>query len=352
MAYSIVETVTGFNANVQRQFYTGSKTAVLKPAEKLFQPEFGSIKVREVALTGGAANYDKNKGYDGAGGNVSVKWVTYTADNDRYIHLNADAMDEYASYLQGTKPSILLGFEQIINMGLASEVDAVAMSRAHACSVEAGNTVETSTLKTGFFAGLIDIGNKLFEKGVDSEKTVFMWARSDVYAQGEKEILEKHGLANGAVLKKADIELNTGIDGQEPLKISTNIIKFNNFVIFKMPKDRMSTEVTLLDGRTEGQEAGGFQAGSTYMSAVVIPEGAFFVDVRYLITNILFPAYVFEDNTQAEIDEAIKKIVGDVRIENIGINQKSNNYEINARVIYDAHAFEINADKILCFTEA
>ena len=268
------------------------------------------------------------------------------------INLTADAMDEYASYVQGSKPSILVGFEQLINMGLASEVDAVAMARAYACSTGAGNTLDTSKLKDGFFAGLIDIGNKLFEKGVDSERTIFGWIRSDVYAQGEKEIIEKNGLANGAVLKNVTLEIPTGIEDEKPLEVNTQVIKFNNFVLFKMPKERMSTEVTLLDGRTEGQEAGGFTAGSTKMSAVFIPDGAFFVDVRYQIANILFPAYVFETNTKADIDEAIKKIVGDVRIENIGINQKSNNYEINARVIYDAHAFEVNADKILCFTEA
>lgn len=351
MAYSILETVTGFNTNVQKQFYVGSKTAVLKPEEKLYQPEFGSIKVREVALNGGLANYDKNKGYDGAGGNVSVKWVTYTADNDRYINLTADAMDEYASYVQGSKPSILVGFEQMINVALAAEVDAVAMARAYEEANEAGNTIETSTFKSGFFAGLIDVGNKLYEKGVGTERKVFSWIRSDVFAQGEKEILEKNGLANGAVLDSIKIQVPTGIEGEDPIEVSTQVIKFNNFILFKMPKDRMSTEVTLLDGRTSSQESGGYKCGETFMSAVFIPDGAFFVDVRYQIANILFPAYVFEHNTQAEVDEAIKNIVGDVRIENIGINQKSNNYEINARVIYDAHAFEVNADKILTFKE-
>lgn len=351
MAYSILETVTGFNANVQKQFYAGSKTAVLKPEEKLFQPEFGTIKVREISINGGAANYDKQKGYDGAGGNVTVKWNSYTADNDRYVNLTADAMEEYPSYVQGTKPSILVGFEQYMNMAVASEVDAVAMARAYSASIEAGNTLDTSTLKDAFFSGLISIGNKLFEKGIDTDHTVFGWIRSDVFAKGEQEIIDKNGLANGAILKDIEMSVPVGIKDAEPLKIVTQVIKFNNFVLFKMPKERMSTEVTLLDGRTEGQKQGGFRPGDTFMSAVFIPDKSFFVDVRYQIANILFPAYVFETNSKVEIDEAIKQIVGDVRIENIGINQKSNNYEINARVIYDAHAFEVNADKILCFKE-
>ena len=351
MAYSIVESVTGFNANVQKQFYAGSKTAVLKPAEKLFQKEFGQIKIREITVNGGAANYDKTKGYDDAGGDAVIKWQTYTADNDRYIHFHADALEEYSSYLQGTKPSILAAFEQRVNKDLAAEVDAVVMARACACSIEAGNTLDTSTLKQEFFAGLIDIGNKLFEKGIDSDHIIYGWVRSDVFAKGEQEILEKNGLANGAVLKNMEMSLPAGIQNSEPIKMTTQIMKFNNFILFKMPKERMSTEVTLLDGRTEGQKLGGFRPGDTFMSAVFIPDKSFFVDVRYNIANILFPAYVFENNSQVEIDEAIKEILGDVRIEHIGINQKSNNYEINARVIYDAHAFKVNADKILCFKE-
>lgn len=351
MAYSIIDTITGFNSSLQTQFYIGSKTAVLKPVDKIFQENFGEIKIREIAITGGAGNYDKEKGYDGAGGNVTVKWNTYTADNDRYFNLKSDAPEELASFLAGGKPSILAGFESFANIALASEVDAVAMARAYAGSVAGGNTLETSTLKKSFFGGIIDILNKLYAKGVSSNQTVYAFIRADVYAQGEKEILDKYGLASDAVLARYSMELPIGIEGEEPLKIVTKAIKFNNAVLIKMPEDRMGTEVTLLDGRSEGQEAGGYVAGDTKMSAVFVPEGAMFVDTRYDVANILVPAEVYQLNTQAEIDEAIRKIVGDVKINNIGVNQKCNGFEVNARIIYDAKPIEINQDKILCFTE-
>ena len=352
MGVSVVDTITGFNKSLQTVFYNGSKTAVLKPAEKIFSENFGEVKIREIAIVGGAGNYSKSKGYDGAGGSATVNWRTYTADNDRYFNLETDAVEELASFLAGTKPSIIAGFEQFANVALAPEVDAVAMARAYAASISAGNTLDTSTLKNGFFDGLIDIEQILFNKGVSREHTVFAFIRSDVYAQGEKELVNKMGLANNAVLAKYTLEVPTGVDTVEPLQINVEAIKFNNFVLIRMPEERMGTEVTLLDGRTEGQESGGFTAGATKMSAVFIPEGAMFVDTRYEVANMTMPAMAYQLSTQADIDAALKSLVGDLKIDNIGINQKANGFSIDARVIYDAKAIEINKDKILCFTEA
>lgn len=352
MGVSVVETITGFNKSLQTAFYTGSKTSVLRPESKMFTENFGEIKIREISVTGGAGNYSKTKGYDGAGGHANVVWRTYTADNDRYFNLSTDTVDELASFLTGTKPSIIAGFEQYANLALAPEVDAVAMARAYSASLEGGNTLETSTFKTKFFDSLIDVEQRLFAKGVGREHTVFAFIRSDVYAQGEKEIVEKMGLANQAVLAKYTLEVPTGIDAVAPLEIVVDAIKFNNLILIRMPEDRMGTTVTLLDGRTEGQESGGFTAGDTKMSAVFVPEGAMFVDTRYNVINLTVPAVAYQLDTQADIDKALKNIVGDLKIDNVGINQKANGFEINARVIYDAKAHNINKDKILCFTEA
>lgn len=352
MGVSIVDTITGFNKDLQTAFYTGSLTSVLKPEDKVFNAEFGEVKIRQIAITGGAGTYSKANGYDGAGGHATVAWKTYTADNDRYFHLAVDSVDELASFLAGTKPSIVAGFEQFANQALAPEVDAVAMARAYAGSIAGGNTLQTSTLKTDFFGGLIKIKNQLFAKGIAPNKTVYAFIRADVYAKGEQEILDKYGLASGAVLQKYTTEIPTGVAGTDPLQITTEAIKFDNLVLIKMPENRMGTTVTLLDGRTEGQETGGFTAGTTKMSAVFVPDGAMFTDVRYSVANMLFPAVAFQYDTKAEVDKAFRELMGDIKIDNVGINQKANGFEIDARVIYDAKCIDINKDKILCFTEA
>lgn len=351
MANSVLEHITGFNKEAQQVYYTGSKTAVLRPDEKMFTPNFAEIKVREITVNGGAGNYSKTAGYDNRGGNIDVKWKTYTCDNDRYFEASVDALDEVSSYLKGTEPSILAGFKAFINQKLAAEVDAVTMARAYSASMEAGNKLETSTFKQGFFKQSLDIKNIEFNKGVDSTKKLYYFVRSDIYTSGEQEIIEKNGLANGAVLTAVKLEIPTG-NASETLEIVTEAIKLGNIIFIKMPDERMGTTVELLDGESEGQEAGGFVAGETKMSCVVVPEGAMFNDVRYCVSNMTVPASVLSINDKLELDAEIKKFLGDFRIENIGVDQRMNGFSIKARIVYDAKAYNIHKDKILCFTEA
>ena len=351
MAYSIVSSVAGYASKVQTEMFNKCKTSVLKVTEKIYKPEFDKILVREIKIDGGFANYDASKGFDSAGADANVEWVEYKAENDRYLQLKADAMKEKASYLAGSEPSVLVALRQAINKSLAAEVDAVTMAHAYAASIAGSNTLETSTFKAGAFAQLIDIENKLFNKGIDADHIVYVFIRSDIFAGLEKEIIEKNGLANGAILTTYTVEVPTHVNGEKPLEINVACIKFNNLVLIKMPDDRMSTTVTLNDGRTSTQEKGGYKAGATKMSAVVIPDGCMFTDVRYEVTNMLFPAYVLEYESQVEIDEAVKQLLGDFRIDKCGINQKSNDFEIDVRVIYDSKAYKVNQDKILVFQE-
>lgn len=353
MANLISQYVSGFNTDIQKQFLIDSKTGVLIPTKKKYDEKFGTVYIRQIKTTGGLANYDKNIGYDGAGGNGTAEWVGYTVDNDRLIDIWIDAMDELPSFLEGTESSISALYNLQINKNLAKEMDALAMARAYAGCIEAGGALETSNFKTDFWGTVIDIKNKYFdEKDVDSDKLIYGFISSEIYAQGEKELLNKNGLANSAVLTKLDMKVPSGIKGSGALEITLNAIKYDNIVLIKMPKDRMSTEITMLDGRSEGQQAGGFLAGDTKMSAVFVPEGVMFTDVQYDIAQFLVPAEVYQNIASLDIAETLKQLTGNLKLDYIGVNQKRNAFEIIGRIRYDSKVIDVHKDKILCFKEA
>ena len=352
MANAILQYVSGFNTDIQKELYVTSKTGVLIPENKKYDEKYGTVYIRQFKSTKGLANYDPEKGYDGAGSGDRPEWVGYTVDMDRQIHIVVDAMDELPSFLAGTESSIGVTFREKYNKNLSSEMDALAMARAYAGSIAGGNTLGASNFAKNFWGEIIRIKNLMYEKGVDENTLIYGFISSDIYAYGENQILTNGALANNAVLSKFTMQVPTGIEGTNHLELSLNAIKYDNVVLIKMPKERMSTSITLLDGRSEGQEAGGYLAGDEKMSAVFVPDKTMFTDVQYHIEQLLLPAQAYSMLTPSDVNETLTKLVGNIKIENIGVNQKRNAFEMMGRIKYDSKVIDVNKDKILCFKEA
>jgi hypothetical protein len=352
MAYTIVDQIRGYSDKVKRALYVGAKTSVLVPTEAIFKPEFNEIAVRQVKSVGGAADYNGSFD-DTAGGTTTVEWKTYTASNDRMKVFKVDGPAELASFLAGTKASILEAYENYCEKDLAAEMDAVTMANLTQAAITAGVTPETLQSNTLSFADLNKIEADLFDAGVDGEYKIYAFVRSDLYTGLENDLLNKNGLANPAVIKPYTVEIPSDENEDDVLVIETRAIQYNSFVIIRMPKNRMYSKVTLLDGKTAGQTNGGYTAASDAkeLAALFVPEGTAFVQSRWNIANIMVPAAAYDVSQEIEINEMTTKLMSaqdkQVVLEHIGVNQSANAFQLNSRTIYDAHAFDINADKIL-----
>lgn len=352
MANVTVETIVAFSKLVLTQWYLKSRTSLLAldPADKIYTPKANITRVREVVATGAG---DYNGVYRNVGGASTVVYKDYKANNDRYKQFVIDYLDEMASKPEGAKESILALAEDFINRCMASEIDAYAIA-SWVKAMPSSNVISNSVLKTdkdNIWNTLLDLQGNIFNSGVDNDIESIVYVSNPIYQNMQKYIIDKNGLANSALLSNRTALYDLGIDEiGDPIKINTKVIQFNNMTIVPMPKDRMNTEVLLYDGDSVGQTAGGWapSEGSKPLDLVVIPKGCGFVDVRYQVLNYLVPMLSAEaSNIKGAFDGGINKILGDVIIDNIGVNQKANAYELDFRTVYNAELFDIR--KKSCF---
>lgn len=352
MANVTVDTLIAFSKAVILQYRQKCRTSVLalNPEDKVYTPKAGITRVREVNASGAG---DYTGVYQSVGGSSSVTYRDYKATVDRFKQFVIDYLDEVASYTEGATPSIVALADDFINRYLASEIDAFAIASIVA-AIPVGNkftNAQLATDKNGIWNTLLDIQGKCFDAGVDSDVEVFVFVRNEIFQNMQKYILEKNGLANNAMLRNRTVIVDLGVEEiAEPLSITTNVIQFNNLTIIPMANDRMNTEIELYDGTTEGQTEGGWAPSDTSkkVDIVAVPAGAGFVDTRYQVLNYIVPAISAEaQEIDAGVNRTLNKVLGDVVIENIGVNQKANAYELDCRFVYNAELFDIR--KNACF---
>lgn len=356
MANVTVDTIIAFSKSVLTQYYQKSRASLmaLNPEDKVYTEKAKTTRIRQVVASGAG---DYTGAYENVGGVSTVEYKDYTAVNDRFKQLVVDYLDEMASKPEGAVMSIQALAEDFINRCMAGEIDAYAIA-SWVKAMPVGNKFTNATLKTdkgNIWSTLLDLQGKVFDAGVDADEEIIVYVSNSIYQNMQKFVLENNGLANGALLKSRTVKYDLGIDEiGEPIEVTTKIIQFNNMTIVPMPIDRMNTEITLYDGKSVGQTAGGWAPSgeSKKVDLVVIPRSAGFVDVRYEVLNFLIPMLAAEgSNIKGDFDKAINKVLGDVVIDNIGVNQKANAYEIDFRTVYNAELFDIKSKACFAVTE-
>lgn len=85
---------------------------------------------------------------------------------------------------------------------------------------------------------------------------------------------------------------------------------------------------------------------------LAIPMEAAFCNVKYMVDNFLYPAFM-ENLSTAKVDlrELNKRMYGNVAINNAGINQKANAFEYDIRAIYGGDIFDNRARNCFAVSE-
>lgn len=199
------------------------------------------IKMPDISTTG-LKDYDRDKGYPE--GSVTLTLKVYEMTMDRGTSFQLDAMDIDETNFIANATTVVGKFqkEQVL-----PEIDAYRYSKLYALLKEAERmTTYTAEEKTVMDALLADIGMIRDEIGEDIPLVISI-------SQKVKTILEK----DDKFAKRLDVaDFKAGV-------INTRLKQIDNCYLKSVPSARMKTSYVFRDGKSEGQEDGGFAPGES-----------------------------------------------------------------------------------------
>jgi hypothetical protein len=233
------------------------------------------------------ANYSRSTGF--VAGNSNLTWETYTFTQDRGRSFSVDNADnmETAELAFGALSA------DFIEQNVAPEVDAY---RYATLFDEAGTTVEADLDATTVDAA-ITAGNQVMDdKNVPDEGRI-------IYMSAEVKKL----------LKDSDkFDYMVGPDGNK------KFLMYDNLKVVTVPRTRFYTGITLQDGTTAGQEAGGY-----------VKNGK---DINFLIVH------------PSAVVSPVK--INQPRVFNPEVNQDADAYKFQLRLYHDCFVFANKVDGI------
>lgn len=239
MAINAIEAAALFQTNLDllavREATTGWMDA---NAGQVLYNGGAEVKIPKISVQG-LGDYDRDTGY--VQGSISLGYETRKMTQDRGRKFQLDAMDVNESNFVATASTAMAEFQRVY---VIPEIDAyrIAKLAAEAISAKAEGMVEygytpgaagTSALKTFLTAA------KKVKEHYNGPMTC--QASSDFVLALEIELADK--------LRTVTVERNG---------ITLTVPQINGIPIIETPADRMYTAITTKDGKTSGQEAGGY----------------------------------------------------------------------------------------------
>lgn len=191
----------------------------------------GEIKIAKIAMDG-LANYSKTAGF--VAGSVTSDWETMKLRYDRGREFEVDALDdeERAAILSA---NLMAEFERT---KVIPEVDAV---RFATLAANAGGTAAAAlTTADATYKAVATAEEVVEDKGVDLSACIF-YCTSAVKRMLRENTKQNYRLAQG----------------ENP---NGNFLMWDEMKIVTVPSARFNDRIKLLDGTTEDEEAGGFEA--------------------------------------------------------------------------------------------
>lgn len=355
-----VMTVNAYSEIVNVAPYQGSKAMILAdPNFVKWDPRARQLMVRSIEV-GNASDFDNYWNTESAGGD-SVRWHSIPIEHKRKKQIIIPYADEMASYEAGMKSSIVMATEQYFNEKFAEEFDATTFTRIFGSTREENKFTENqkSVTSDNIFDTLDDIIKDEANRGFGRSYPIDVFIAETVYSGLNKYVRLNSGLANpnvltridGYNLKFKDDRINGDNGGHF---INTEILKYNNLNLIPVPDDRMNTAITMLSGKGD-QSAGGWIKSETskqiYM--LVIPRRSAFAGVQINITNFHVPVMGAPiSNYTVGLDQGLETVLGNVTIENGGINQLGANYQVNIGTFFGAAVMPLRDKGIIAITKA
>lgn len=249
----------------------------------------GEVKVPKMTMDG-LANYDRQNGF--APGDITTAWETVKLAYDRGREFEVDAMDddERAAVISA---NIMAEFART---QVIPEIDAIRFARLAA---KAGNTQAANLTAAAATLDAVVSGEEALE---------------DAGADLSQCILYCTSAVKGLLRKAQPYRLN---QGENP---NGRFVMFDDMKVVTVPSARFSTEITLNDGTTSGQTAGGFKASGTAINFMIVHPAAAAAIQKHLALRYFAPE----------------------------VNQAKDAHKWQYRVFHDLFVFDNKAPLIYC----
>lgn len=231
----------------------------------------------------GLGDYDRNSGY--TDGSVSLDWKTVEYNYDRGTKIAVDVMDDQESF------NLAFGKagSELIRTKVAPEADAFTFATLAGLTGISKATAATYANASDFLAALITAKNKMDEDEVPEE---------------ERYLYATPTLLNGVM----------ALDTTKSREVLATFA-----VTKKVPQSRFYTAIDMLDGKSEGEEAGHYQKASAGkdINFMIIHKPAIIKYDKHIANDIIAPAnnpnsdaYILKYRKYGLVDAYKNKVAG------------------------------------------
>lgn len=243
-------------------YKASSKTAVLD-ATQVEIVNGNTIKVFKTSMDG-LGNYNRNTGF--ANGDVTGTWETMTLSKDRGRSFIVDRMDNEETV--GMAFGTLAG--EFIRTKVAPEIDAYTFAKI------AGTTGILSA-NADVTVGTTDVPNL-----IDTAEMQM----NEAEVPGEGRVLFISETAYAGLRAKIVRTVQNDVTG-----INKDVETYNGMRVIRVPQSRFYTAISLYDGTTEGQTAGGFvgATGGHKINFMIVHPSAVNKVVKHVLPRIFTP---------------------------------------------------------------
>lgn len=222
---AIQESLTGWmDANAGQVIYNGGS----------------EVKIPKMSVDG-LADYDRDAGYTQGGITLSYQTREMTQDRGRKFQL--DAMDIDETNFVATASTVMGEFQRT---KVVPEIDAYRLSAIATAAIEHGQNV-----KYGYVPAEASILKEL-KTGIKAVRSAGYTGPLVIHATPDV-VLELEMVMAGKI---HSVDFARG-------GIVTKVPAVDNVPIIETPQERMYTAITINDGKTSGQTAGGYTKGAT-----------------------------------------------------------------------------------------
>ena len=240
MAINTLEMAKIFQQALDTQMLVGATSGWMETNAANVKYSGGDTVRMPVISTTGLAKYDRDEGFNQGAVTLAYKDYTLTQDRGRTFHL--DSMDVDESNFIAAAGNVMGEFQRL---QVAPEIDAYRYSRITALAKGAAHESAAFTPTKDNILGKLDEEITKLQDiiGEDEPLVLIMATPVRTILNGAKDVTR--------YLDVADFKAGA---------VNTKVRTYNEIPILSVPSARMKTAYIFADGKTTGQEAGGFKA--------------------------------------------------------------------------------------------
>lgn len=302
MAINTLATATLFQTTLDRVAVQDAVTGWMDAnAGQVIYNGGAEVKIPKMSVQG-LGDYDRDNGYQQ--GAVTLEYETRKMTQDRGRKFQLDAMDVNENNFVTTAAAVMGEFQRV---QVTPEIDAYRLSKIASDVITAAKT------------GMVTYGYTPGAEGTSALKK---------FKEGIKEVRDKG--YNGPLvahvtpeyLMELELELAGKITSVTFSKggIDTKVPAVDGVALIETPSNRMYTAITIQDGKTGGQEAGGYKKGASAK------------DINFMIMPRTTPIAVTKQDVMRIFDPTT--------------NQKANAWQMDYRRFHDIWVLDNKLDSV------